>query len=233
MPLSARDRMRLWDAVTGMHPVDAAVRCLALARPDIADPAAVPLGDRDAALLALRRDVAGDHLIARADCPSCGDQASLELSVAALLQGMAGEAHWELEHDGRTLRVRALTSRDLAAALRAGDAGQARLELVRTALGSAPGAPDPDDGTAARVAASLAEHDRGAEVLLACSCAACGTQWEELLDVAGFVTAELAHHGVRLMREVVELARAFGWAEQAILDLPEQRRRAYLALAGE
>ncbi|MCD4525961.1 hypothetical protein [Nocardioides sp. cx-173] len=231
MPLTPRDRMRLWDAVTGMHPVDAAVRCLAVARPELDDAAALALGDRDAALLALRREVVGDRLTARAACPSCGEEASLELRVSELLEEMAGERQWVLEHDGRTLSVRALTSRDLAAALREGSAEAARRELVRAALGVAADAPDPDDGTSARVAASLVEHDRGAEVLLGCSCAACGTRWHDVLDVARFVTAELAHQGVRLMSEVVELARAFGWPEDAVLDLPDARRRAYLALA--
>lgn len=241
MPLSPRDRLRLWDAVTGMHPVDAAVRCLAIARPDLDDPAALPLGDRDAALLVLRREVVGDRLDARVACPSCGEQVTLQLSATALLEEMTGQGEgqekgqekgqWELEGAGGTLRVRALTSHDLAAALRAGSPDAARRVLVRAALGAPPGAPDPDERTAARVAASLAEHDRGAEVLLAGTCVECGTQWQDVLDVARFVTTELAHLGVRLMADVVELARAFGWPEDAILELPDQRRRAYLALA--
>lgn len=231
MPVSPRDRLRLWDAVTGMHPVDASVRCLAVALPDLDDPAGLPLGDRDAALLALRAEVAGDRLVAHAACPGCGDQTTVELTVSALIAEMATEPEWHLDHDGRTVAVRALTSRDAATAVLAASPAEARLALVRAALGTPPHAADPDEGTAAAVAASLAEHDRGAEVLLTCTCAGCGARWEDLLDVASFVTTELRHSGARLLAEVAELARTFGWSEDAVLDLTDGRRHAYLALA--
>ena len=48
--------------------------------------------------------------------------------------------------------------------------------------------------------------------------------------MARFVTTELAHHSVRLLTDVAELAYAFGWSEEAILALSEPRRRAYLAM---
>ncbi|WP_299088211.1 hypothetical protein [uncultured Microbacterium sp.] len=231
MPLGPRDRLRLWDAAAGMHPVDAAVRCLAVARPDIGDPAGIPLGERDAALLALRQELLGDRLTARALCPACGEEAAMELSIAALLPRMVVEPEWRVNVDGRPLAVRALTSRDAAAAVRAASPEDARTSLVRAMLAVAPEDADPDETTADLVAASLAEHDRGAEISLALTCAGCGAEWDDVFDVAVFVTAELAHHGLRLLADVAELAGAFGWSEDAILELSDHRRRAYLTLA--
>ncbi|TYB39669.1 hypothetical protein FXF50_04630 [Micromonospora sp. AP08] len=150
--------------------------------------------------------------------------------MSALLGDMSTDRCWQLEHEGASYEMRALTSRDVAAAVHAGSPEEARAALVRAVLGRAPGEENPDEGMSAAVAASLAEHDRGAEILLACTCAHCGAEWEDVLDVARFVTAEIAHHGVRLLTDVAELARAFGWSEHAILDLPDARRRAYLAL---
>jgi hypothetical protein len=230
MPLSAPDRLRLWDAIAGMHPVDAAVRCLAVARPDLEDPAGLPLGMRDAALLELRSQLLGDRLTARATCQACDEPATVVLSVAEMVAGMTTEERWTLAYAGRTLTLRPLTSRDAALAATAASTEEARNALARAAV-------DGDDDVvsdpamAGAIAESLAEHDSGSEITLACTCTSCGAAWQEVLDVARFVTTELAHHGVLLLAEVAALARGFGWSEDAILAMAEPRRRAYLALA--
>lgn len=228
-----RMRLHLLDAVAGLHPLDAAVRCLALACPELPDPAGLPLGQRDAALLALRARLLGDLLVACTTCGSCGEQSTLQLSVANLVGRMSGgaEASWSVVHRGSTLRVRALTSRDLAEAASEPSADRALGLLVRSALD---GAPVPlDEELVGVVAASLAEHDPGAEVLLAGTCALCGEEWSQVLDPARYVAAELVHQGTRLLAEVAELARVFGWTEADVLALSDQRRRLYLDLAAE
>lgn len=228
MGLSPRDLLRLCDAVTGMHPIDGAVRCLAIARPDLDDPAGLPLGYRDAALLELRGQILGDQLTGQASCPECAEAATLELSVAAMRTAMTTTSDWALDYAGRTLKLRPLTSRDAALAATAATTEQARNLLARTAIQG--DEVDVDEDMASAVGASLAQHDTGSEILLACSCSSCGAAWNEVLDVARFVTTELAHHGVRLLTEVADLAWAFGWSEDTILALPEPRRRAYLAM---
>jgi len=236
MTVAPRLRLHLLDAVAGMHPVDAAVRCLAVACPDLPDPAGLPMGQRNAALLGLRAQLLGDRLVARTTCGRCGEQSTLELSVADLVAQMTGgaQARWTLQHDGQTLPVRALNSRDLAAAADAPSAERARDLLVLAALDEEAAVPGPvTDELAGAVAASLAEHDPGSEVLLTGTCAACGEPWSEVLDPARYVAAELAHEGTRLLAEVAGLARAFGWTEADVLALSDQRRRAYLDLAAE
>ncbi len=228
MSLAPADRLRLWEAIAGMHPIDAAVRCLAVARPDLADPANLPLSARDAALLELRCQLLGDQLTAQANCPGCDQQVTVDLSVAALLAAVSTPDKWTLDHAGRTLNLRPLTSRDLASAATAATAEEARDLLVRAATQDDD--TDIDEDLADAVATSLAVHDPGADIQLASTCASCGTAWDEVLDVARFVTAELAHNGARLLTEVAELALAFGWSEDAILALAEPRRRAYLAM---
>ena len=228
MGFSPRDRLRLWEAIAGMHPIDAAVRCLAVARPDLDDPAGLPLGTRDAALLELRSHILGDGLSAHASCPDCGEHAELHLSVSALLAAMSTSSDWTVAYAGRTLSVRPLTSRDTALAAGAVTAEQGRNILVHAMLRE--DGVTVDDDMARAIAASLAEHDPGSEILLTCTCSSCGTSWNEVLDVAGYVTTELAHDGARLLAEVAELAWAFGWTEETILALAEPRRRAYLAM---
>ena len=74
-------------------------------------------------------------------------------------------------------------------------------------------------------------RERAAETRLSLDCAACGSSWTEFLDVAAFVWAEFEAAARRLLIDVADLARAFGWSEQEILNLSEIRRGAYLALA--
>jgi hypothetical protein len=228
MGLSSRGRLCLWEAIAGMHPIDAAVRCLAVARPDLPDPAGLPLGCRDAALLELRAQILGDRVTAQTTCPGCADKVTFDLSVAAIVTTMNTTNEWTLDYRGRTLKLRPLTSRDTAQAATASTAEEARKILACTAIQTDD--VDVDQDMTNAIAASLADHDTGSEVLVACSCSSCGTGWNDVLDVARFVTTELAHNSVRLLTDVAELAGAFGWSEDSILALSEPRRRAYLAM---
>jgi hypothetical protein len=50
---------------------------------------------------------------------------------------------------------------------------------------------------------------------------------------AGLFFFELSGRAKRLLRDVHQLARAYGWSEAAIVSLPLDRRLAYLLLVEE
>jgi hypothetical protein len=52
------------------------------------------------------------------------------------------------------------------------------------------------------------------------------------LDPAAIVVEEVDRHARQVLREVDQLARAYGWREPDILALSRDRRRAYLGLVG-
>jgi hypothetical protein len=236
---SAADLVDLRGRGAALHAVDRALLALdadgghrdALAR--------LPLGERDARLLAVRRALLGDRIEAEADCPACGARLELALGCGALIAAASPPPEaWQIECGDWRVTMRPLDSRDAAAAAACDDAQAAEDVLLRRCVTDARRGSDVCDALALphevrdAVARSLAERDPGAEWLLDLACPACGHAWQGVLDIADFVWRELAAHGDRLIGEVHVLARAYGWRESDILALPPARRAAYLALAG-
>ncbi len=62
------------------------------------------------------------------------------------------------------------------------------------------------------------------------TCPACGHRTEHPLDLETFALRRLRERQGRLMAEIHELARAYGWTESEILAVPEARRARYRAL---
>jgi hypothetical protein len=242
--LQPPDLLRLWERGSGLHSIDRALLTVAAAAPgrDRDELARLPLGERDALLLAVRRTTLGDRIRAHERCPGCGERVELDLSCAALVDDGEdpGPERWEIEHGDLRMTLRVLDSLDAAAAATAaaeGGAAAVRRELLARAVysverdGRSVDVEELGPDAVAAVAASLAAHDRRAELLLDVACPACAHAWQPILDVATFVWAELAARAERLLEDVHLLARAYGWREADILTLSEPRRAAYLALA--
>jgi hypothetical protein len=227
-PIRALD---LWERAQPLGPIERAVELAAAAAPAAArdDVAALPLGRRDARLLALR-DTA---LEATAGCPACGETVEFSPDAAQLLEVQPAPVV-PLETDGFTVRWRPPDSRDaLAAAAAPGPAAAHRILLERCVL-AAGGPAGPTDATELPAAvcdaldAAMAAADPLAEILIDLACPACATAFGADLDVASFVWAELDAAAHELLGEVDELARAYGWSEPEVLALSDRRRAAYL-----
>jgi hypothetical protein len=202
----------------------------------VADPALLPLGGRDAALLRLYAATFGDRIDGVARCPSCATTVELTLSCDDLLAGAAGAPVRPLELDGYAVSWRLPTAADLAALAGCGDAAAAGAALLGRCVTAAeragtPVAPDalPDDVRDA-VGAAMAAADPLAEILLDLGCPQCAHRWASPLDVAEFVRRRYEAAAHRLLREVHLLARAYGWTEPEVLALSPARRAAYLRL---
>ena len=76
----------------------------------------------------------------------------------------------------------------------------------------------------------MAQADPLAEVLVALQCPECGAAFDADLDPSGFVWEVLEARAAQTLREVDELARAYGWTEDVILGLAPARRTAYLEI---
>jgi hypothetical protein len=236
--LGGRELLAAWE-LAELHPIDGALGALALASPGLAhsELTRLTLGERDVALLRLRRDTLGDGLEARGTCPACGTEVEVSLSCDALTAHVTTPPReWLLRSDGYEIRLRPLDSSDAAVAALADDPTEARAVLLRRAVVSAAygGRSIEADGlppdVVAAVAEDLAQHDSAAEILLEFACPSCPTTWSDVLDVAGFVIAEIAASGRRLLSDVDRLARAYGWSEDEVLALGDRRRTAYVAM---
>jgi hypothetical protein len=205
-------------------------RALALVAPD--DGAALPLGELDARLLALRRWAFGPRLDGVVCCPSCG--ADLELSfdadeVEASAPARNGELSLAVEH--YEVQFRLPTSADVREAGRAETLEAARRVLLERCVTAAPVEPAAlPQSVVERIEDAMAEHDPQADVALELSCSECGHEWETALDVGRFLWTEVDRWARRVLVDVAGLASAFGWTEAQVLRLSPLRREAYLGL---
>jgi hypothetical protein len=227
--LSAAAALDLWQAADGLDPVERPVALAAAAGDRPAEELArLPLGRRDAQLVALHAALAGPVLEMTAVCPACGEQAEAAVDTVALLEH-GGEDVAPIEVDGVVIEWRPPDSLDLAAAAAAPDAAAAEAVLLSRCVSPAALGPEAREA----VAGAMAQADPLAEVLVEVSCPACGEAFVADLDVGDFVWAEVRARAGHLLREVDVLARAYGWNEDEVLALDDRRRAAYLELARE
>lgn len=239
-PLTARDLIEIWEAGEDQHPLDRALTLLAAASPELTweELAALSVGQRDARLLALRERTCGPRLICLAECPRCAQRLEFEVAASDLraAEPDGAEDTREFVAEGVALRFRLPDSHDLASILGLRDPAAARGLLVRRCVLRAcrDGTPVEVGELPSSVVAGLAERisecDPQAEVLLALRCPECEHAWQALFDIVSFFWAELAARATRLLREVHDLARAYGWSEADILGMSARRRRFYLEM---
>lgn len=238
--LQAEDFLLVREAAGGRGLVDQAMTLLARAYP--AEPPEtlrhMPLGRRNARLLALRQQLYGPAIEAYAECRQCSQKLELALDARSFPSPTEETPAAELALDagGYTIRFRLLDSSDLLAAAGSANVSDARALLVercvldaRHGAAAVPAGALPPD-VVERLAERLEECDPLAETLLNLVCPACGREWQIAFDVASFLVAEVEAHARRLLREVHALARGYGWREADILAMSERRRRDYLEL---
>lgn len=240
-PLSADQVLRAWEQSRDIPPPQQALHILSCA--GVAEPGALTIGQRDAALLRLRADSFGPTLWMRIPCPHCGtlvraavEVADIEASGREAIAPPGGTRH--IDQDGWHLTYRLPTASDMAAISHCADAPAAQALLLRNCvLRAHHDDADTDPATmppALRDALSTAIEawEPLAETALAIQCGACSHAWHAVLEIAAFLHEELADTALRLVREVDELARRYGWSETEILAMSSARRRAYLDLPG-
>jgi len=232
--LSAEKILAVWEAGEQQHELDRALTLLAAASPGFTreELAELSIGERDACLLRLRSLMLGQFATGFAECPQCGEQVEFPIGTATLTQPkeLATASH-QIEADGTRVQFRLPTSRDLAEVVAAPDAPQGLRRLIeRCVIGDT----SPDelrDETVEALSGAMLKADPQAEIMLALECPNCAQRWEMLFDIVHFFWNEIAAQARRLLREIDALARAYGWTEREILNLPAARRQSYLELA--
>jgi hypothetical protein len=244
--LCTEDILRIWEAGQHQGPVDRALSSIAPAFPEVSrdELAEMSLGRRNRLLLAVREGLFGPTLRAYAECSACNERLEFAMDGRRLLGDESREAVEEVSvHSGGIrLRLRALSSADLAAAQDYESTESARMMLLTRSLLEAvneAALAEPESanglrladlpaGVVAEMEDKLAEADPNAELVVSLGCPACQNECHMPLDIASFFWTEISAEAKRLIREVGQLARAFGWREQDILGMSSSRRQAYL-----
>ena len=190
-----------------------------------ADWADVPLGVRDARLLALRCAWFGPRFDAVLACPSCAHLLTLGLDLRQFMAEPPPPSG-PVVVAGR--RYRCPTSRDLAAIVGAGDVDHAAAQLLaQLALDGGPQA-GWQAADIATIESALDAADPLAHLALSVTCEQCEHTWSAPLDIGACLWDELAAQAREVVEQVHLLAGAYGWSERDILGMPAPRRRLYL-----
>lgn len=235
--LSAAKILALWEAGRTQHALDRALTILLAASPAVSRDtlADLTIGERDARLLQLRALVLGSHAEGFTECPRCAERVEFPFDIVALLEGRAlsrpsaTSTRYEIETNGYKITYRLPTSRDLAEVVQAPESVEALHLLVEACVLEPNDAKLPDEAIEALSLAMLAA-DPQAETTLRLTCPACAHEWESFFEISEFFWSEISAQARRLLREIDALARAYGWTEREILNLPAQRRQTYLEL---
>ena len=83
------------------------------------------------------------------------------------------------------------------------------------------------------VSDGMEEMDPQGDILLDISCISCGHSWKIVFDIVTFFWTEIDAWAHRILREVHDLAKAYGWREADILAMSPWRRQIYLEMVGE
>lgn len=234
----AQAMLAAWDSGASQSAPERALTLLAAAWPEHTRVhwLHLPIGARDRQLLVLRERLFGTRIDALAACPACAERLELAFTTSQVaIDAPATLAAVEVDVAGYRLSCRLPDSADLlaASAAPAGQGGTLLLERCLTSalndgLPVAPALLPPAVRDALERA--LLEADPQAEVQVALDCPGCGHGWTIHFDVLAYLWSELDDWAGRVLREVHDLASAYGWRERDILALSATRRQWYLDL---
>jgi hypothetical protein len=239
--LAGRELLDIWEVGASQPLAQRALWLLSAAQPDTSYEALaqLPIGARDAQLLALRERLFGTQLVGVATCPRCGERLQLTLNTPDLnLSAGVAPDPLPLTVDRYSIRYRLPNSTDLLALAGCEDAEAGRQLLLGRCIQDVQGDDVtqtvealPDDGVAA-VIAHMAQADPQADVQFDLNCPACQHHWLAAFDIMAFLWHEIDGWAQRILREVHVLASAYGWSEADILSMSATRRQLYLELIG-
>lgn len=214
-----------------LHPLDKGLLAVHAAFPEYASQSIAdwPLGRRNRALAEARCAWLGPRLRGWAACERCEEKLEFDVDGAAIAAAETPGGDALVTSHGGSFRLP--TSRDLALVAQGVEASQAALTLVKRCEVT-PASSDAawDEAQLEEIGERMAEADPLAEILLHFECPACGESFDQALDLASFLWSELESRAKLLMREVHELALAYGWSEREILALSPERRGFYLQM---
>jgi hypothetical protein len=238
--------LAVWETGLAQHPSDRSLLLHRAARPGAGtdELLSVPVGQREADLLALRRALFGERMQVRVECGACGEEMEFDLDTRVLGAGAELPREPLRVTDGEwVVEFRLPSVADLMAAATASGPTQARGRLVQACTVRALRHGEPVDADALpellperverRIAEAAAEADPTADVRLTVACPECGDATPAELDITSYLWTELDTWARDLMLDVHLLATAYGWSEPEILALSPLRRRYYLELCAD
>jgi hypothetical protein len=240
--LSTAEWLKIWETGLAQRPAEWVLTLLAAACPELAGEALaqLSLGQRDAYVLALRESLFGSPVASLATCPACSEQLELAFDVADIRAAISPvpAAAGALQIDDWTIDFHLPNSLDLLAVGISEELETALALLRRRCIlaarrgGKTLSAERWPEQLIQAVIEHMAQIDPLADVQLLVVCPACGHSWPADFDIVRFLWNELDAWAIQTLRDVHQMAAAYGWREDDILALSPWRRQVYLELIG-
>lgn len=240
--LSAAELLYVWEKGLNQPILHRTLILLTAACPEMEADAVAELniGERDARLLQLREWMFGPRLVNTASCPKCAGHVEWENDIADLYVHPSASSstadEFSLQAGKYHLRFRLPNSVDIAAVLDESKAASKPADLLKRCIVTAERAGKTYDKNRLPKQAleTLSHHietlDPQAEIRIELTCPECSHHWEILFDIANFLWSEINSWAERTLSTVHQLAGAYGWSEQEILNLSPVRRQLYLGM---
>jgi hypothetical protein len=241
--LTVSDLLSVWERGLTDRPVERAINLLEIAHPEatIDQLKELPIGQRDARLMAIREALFGSHLACLTTCPKCKEQLEITLDIAQF-QFQATDSipieMYTITTGGCDIQFRLPNSSDMLYIADLSDSTDVRRTLFERCIQQAKSdgvlipAMDLPEQTLSIIANRMEQIDPQADIQIALVCPACTTQWSTTFDIVSYLWSEINAWVVRILREVHKLASVYGWREVDILALSPMRRQFYLELIG-
>jgi hypothetical protein len=178
---------------------------------------------------------------AYARCPQCSEHLEITVNIPDIQVMPPGDPrlpeYWWQEGDYQ-VRYRLPNSWDLAAIRRIPNVGLARSQLLNQCVleaqceGVGLQPKDLPEEIVMGLTAQMEEQDPQADVRFSVICPSCGCSWQTIFDIVSYLWTEVTVVAQRVLVDVHELARAYGWPETEILSMSAARRQFYLEMVG-
>lgn len=240
--LSAAELLNVWELGLAQSPTARALTLLAAACPEASSEslARLTVGERDARLLTLRKWTFGSQLVCVANCKACGEQLELSFDAGDLFMETDAVSNEDssLTVGEYELRFRLPNSLDLIALANCQDLNEARRRLLERCIskierhGQSIASADVSAAALEALATRMGEIDSSGNVQLLLNCPQCAHSAAAIFDIESFFWKEINAWATRILREVHQLAFAYGWREVDVLNMSAWRRQVYLNLIG-
>ncbi len=240
-PFTDADIMAIWEKGRALGPIAKPLTILQHAFPNLSyeDLGKLSIGQRDAGLLQIRKNLFGNNIFAVAQCESCKTNVEIPLDVDVLL---VSAFDIEKDHSAKVefadyfIHFQFPNSNHLALIAKCSSIEEARLVLLDHSIEKIEyqdrviSLDELPNSIVEKFIKHLSEEDPQAEIKLNYQCANCNVKAQSTFDISNFLWEEIESKAKDIFWEVHTLARAYGWTEKDVLDLSSIRRQHYVEM---
>jgi|WetSurMetagenome_2_1015567.scaffolds.fasta_scaffold32907_4 hypothetical protein len=241
MKLQDKIIIEVWERIANQHLLESALTILNSVMPEIPkkDFAEMSIGRRNYLLTQIRDKLIGRDLNCFTVCPKCNSELEFSFSLEATINPPKGEdLFFVFIVDDYVIRYRLPNSIDLAAASKCKDFYSAKNTILNSCLIDLTKndqkifLSDLPEEIILKLSHDMSIKDPAAESVIDLVCQDCNYSWATIMDIAFFLIAEINFYAKNILRDVHQLASAYGWSESEIIGMSPPKRNWYLNALG-